>query len=57
MEVVIGLVLRQLTAVVSGWLLAKGYADGESASAIAGGIAAAGATSWSFWQKRRSGAL
>lgn len=52
-----GLLTRWVVGLISGWLMSKGYADADTATAIAGGAAGLGTVAWSYAQKRKAGLL
>jgi hypothetical protein len=54
-EVIVGLVVRHALTVGAGMLMAKGYADADTANALVGGGAAAVAVAWSVVQKKTAG--
>lgn len=56
MQAIIGLILRHALTGVGAVLVAKG-ADPTSVESIVGGVAAAAGLAWSWWQKKRSGAV
>ena len=48
----VGGLLRAVFAAVGGWAVGKGYVDGATATAVAGGLVTIGVAVWSFYTNK-----
>lgn len=50
----IGGIARALASALGGYLVGRGFLDGETASALAGAAATIAVAVWSVWAKRKA---